>query len=333
MNTTVVYTRGGGRLGNQLLNYANLLAFSLEHRNIDVLDLAFVPYRDEYGNNEMNLALINNTSLPGIFKIIVGIGWGVRGIKQILNYGRIDRFRVQTLHILADKRSNSQSIVGGHTHTGYHIPGQEFDQLFLSNKATVKKLRSREISIIAGWGVRGWPLVRKHRQKIRSRMRPRDSYLSTARSYVSKRRKDYDILIGVLIRQGDYRSWNEGDYFFESKQYEKILSSYADEYPNEKVGFLIASDEEQSTDIFQNDQYNFASGEAVGPNHYLENFAELSLCDIVLTPPSTFSTFAAFLGDVPLVPLYDGVLSDNWIHLEEPLLQSLKHSEMSESIK
>lgn len=333
MNPIVIYTRGGGRLGNQLLNYANLLAFSLEHQNIDVLDLAFIPYKREYGNDEMHLATVNSTSLPRVFKHIIRYGWENRLVKHILGYGSLDRFRVQTLHRLADNCSNSQSIIGGHPHTGYQIPGEDLEELPLSHEATHQKLRSREISVVAGWGVRGWDLVQKHHKKIRPRMQPGESYLSAARSYVSELRENYDILVGVLVRQRDYRSWNEGEYFFESKQYKRYLSAYTNEYPGEKVGFLIASDEEQSAEIFRDEQYNFATGEAVGPNHYLESFVELSLCDAVLTPPSTFSTMAAFIGDVPLVPLYHGVLLNGWTHLNQPLLQSLEHPEMGQSVK
>ena len=85
--------------------------------------------------------------------------------------------------------------------------------------------------------------------------------------------------------------------------------------------------------MFRGEQFNFATGEAVGPNHYLENLAELSICDAILTPPSTFSTVAAFLGNTPLVPLYSDVLDDGWTHLNEALLESLQHPEMNTSVK
>ncbi|MEE6210326.1 hypothetical protein U3A55_09175 [Salarchaeum sp. III] len=145
-------------------------------------------------------------------------------------------------------------------------------------------------------------------------------------------RDEFDILVGVLVRQGDYRNWRDGRYFIEPSEYRERLLEFASEFPNEKVGFVIASDEPQSESVFVDDRFVFTTGIAGGDGHYVESFTELSFCDVVMTPPSTFSVFAAFLGDIPVVPLYEDISSREWEWLESALMDSVGHPEMSAAI-
>lgn len=329
---TLIYTTGGGRLGNQLLNYANLLGFSLEHPEFDVVDLGFVPYLETYGTN-LELADIKGTAINGRWNCIVSFFWGSNQIRQVVPDMFWTQFRLQFLHGIATYSDHAQSIIGGSPHTFHRLSGDRFESFDITRSERLQRLRSRQISIVAGWGVRAWPLVDEYRDEIRTTLQLGEQYMSPATAYVEELRNQSDILIGVLVRQGDYRNWKDGRYFFKTKTYRHLLDEFADEYKDEAVTFLIASDEKQPRTMFQEDRFRFATGEAVGQNHYLESFAELSLCDVVVTPPSSFSTTAAFLGDVPVVPLYDGVKNNGWEYLERPLLDSLDHPEMSKSIK
>lgn len=341
---TLIYTTGGGRLGNQLLNYANLLGFSLEHPEFDVVDLAFTPYLETYGTN-LKLADIKSAAISGKWNFIVSFSWGGNKIRRIVpdrlwNQSKLqfllglwNQSRLQFLHGIATYSDHAQSIIGGNPHTPLQLCGDRFESFDLTRSERLQRLKSRQVSVVAGWGVRAWSLVDKYRDEIRTTLQVGGEYMSPARVYVEELRSQSDILVGVLVRQDDYRSWNDGRYFFDSETYRHLLDEFADEYKGETVTFLIASDEEQPRTLFPEDQFAFATGEAVGQNHYLESFAELSLCDVVMTPPSTFSTTAAFLGNVPVVPLYNGVKSDGWEYLESPLLDSLDHPEMSESVK
>jgi len=196
-----------------------------------------------------------------------------------------------------------------------------------------RQIGSKDVSVLAGWGIRGWPLVKKYQDQIRAHLQPSPKYLDTARSFVKSLRSSYDLVVGVHIRQGDYRRWNEGNHFFTSEEYKNIIEAFDSTHLTENVGFVLASDESQDPSVFQDDSYHFATGAAVGSGHYLEDFAKLSRCDIVLAPPSTFSTFAAFLGDSPLVPLHRSVLEDGFELLDRPLFDSLSHKHMCQSIK
>jgi hypothetical protein len=333
MSRTLVYSCGGGRLGNQLLNYAHLLAFSLEHPEFDVLDLAFLPYVSEYGNDDLTLTSIENTELPWAWRRFIQTFWGDSPLEPTFSTYPVNRFRLQGLHGAAHHRSTAQSIVGGDTHVYFHLPGDHHEQFDLNDSTAVRQLEKSELSVLAGWGVRAWPLVKKHRSTIQDRLLPGREHRSVATSYVSSLRDEFDHLAGVLIRQGDYRTHLDGKYFFESSRYREILDAYAKDHSAEDVGFLIASDEEQSRNIFDNPEFNFATGEAVGPNSYVENFAELMQCDVVITPPSTFSILSAFIGDISIVPLYRNVLDGEWEYLDNPLFNSRTHFDWQSNIE
>lgn len=333
MTKHVIFTHGGGRLGNQLLNYANLLAFELEHPEFEVLDLAIRPYAELYGSPVSPLSDITENSPGGLWRPLLRYGWGRGPVEQILRRRPLDRLRYQTLHRLADSRDNAQSIIGGSTHAPFTVAGQTLDHLDLSAPEIVRQLDSKRVSTLAGWGIRGWSLVEKYRDQIRTHLQPSPKYLDTASSFIEPLQSSYDLVVGVLIRQDDYRTWNDGRYFFSSQEYREMIEAFDSAHSSDNICYVIASDESQDGDVFDEEYYHFATGEAVGPGHYLENFAELSLCDIVLTPPSTFSTFAAFLGDCRLVPLYESVVEDGFEQLEYPLIDSLEHEHMGQSIK
>lgn len=103
------------------------------------------------------------------------------------------------------------------------------------------------------------------------------------------------------------------------------MEAYADKFPSQNVGFVIASNEPQDESLFSDDIFNFTTGIAGGSGHYMESFTELSLCDEILMPPSTFSLFAAVLGACPVVPLHTDVESTGFERINEPITEARSH--------
>jgi hypothetical protein len=330
--TTVVYTTGGGRLGNQLLNYANLLGFALEHPDCTVVDLAFARYADLYGAEPLELVNVDRIEWTPV-RVAADLLWRRNPYDDQFGRFPLDWARAEAIHAIAAAGSDTQSIIGGDAHVTPSLTGEHREAFSLDDPGNVDRIRSRDGIALAGWGVRGWPLVADHRDEIRARLRPGPEYVEPAKSHVQQLRDEFDTLVGVLVRQDDYREWCGGKYFYSSPQYRERLDAFADWFGERDVGYLIASDERQTPGPFGPDRFRFATGEAVGPNHYLESFVELSMCDIVVTPPSTFSVFAAFLGDVPIVPLHGGPAADGWERLTSPLLDSVSHPMMSNAVQ
>jgi len=324
-----VYTRGGGRLGNQLLNYVNLLAFQREHPEFNVLNLAFSRYEEMYTKRHLPLSNIADLVPDGLIGWLIRAFWGDNPLGSVAHYDPLDRIRHQVLHFTADQGRHSRSLIGGNTHATYRLPGEHVTAVNLSTAETVGQLQSVRTTLLAGWSVRAWSLIERHQAAIRDALQPDEQYISAAKSFIADIRSEYDTLVGVLIRQGDYRSFRNGEFFFESARYRELMDQYARESFSGKVAFVIASPESQPTEVFAEDRFRFCSGDPFGPNHFLENFAELSLCDVILTPPSTFSMISAFLGDIPIVPLHQNIHTSGWVTLDRPLLDSLSHPEMA----
>ena len=104
---------------------------------------------------------------------------------------------------------------------------------------------------------------------------------------------DCEILIGVVIRHGDYRYWKNGKYFLEASIYHKWMIESEKLFSPKKVGFFIASDEQQDLSIFNNQNIFFRS---VNP---IPNLYTLAHCDFMITVPSSFAGWSHFIGKVP----------------------------------
>ena len=110
------------------------------------------------------------------------------------------------------------------------------------------------------------------------------------------------MLVGVLIRQQDYRVWVGGRYFFPSPQYRDWMVQAAKVFGPDCC-LVVATDEHQSPDLLHGLDAAWCTGAMAQKGHFVESMAELSLCDVIVSPPSTFAGWAAFLGRVPQLPL------------------------------
>ena len=132
-------------------------------------------------------------------------------------------------------------------------------------------------------------------------------YFEVSSRYHSKiiepmeRLKDCDLIVGVAIRHGDYKNWQNGKYFLTTKIYQQWMEKVESFFTPKKVGFFIASDEEQDTSIFKKHNFFFRAG------YPLANLYSLSKCDVLLSVPSSFAGWAHFIGETPLFNLEKNV--------------------------
>ncbi|MCZ8117885.1 MAG: alpha-1,2-fucosyltransferase [Microcystis sp. LE18-22.4A] len=332
----IIFTHGGGRFANQLFSYAHLIAFLAENDyKYDLINLAFWPYAHLLENTSKNLAC----TFPTKHK-----QWqALQKLKDILqflpdkisNSSRIRNNIARFLYNYASFAPDIQSIIAQDVSGLKDIPGKQKDKFDLNNSDDVDLLNLAKVTLLAGWKVRSWPLVEKHQETVRDCLALKESHTATATKFTQELRQKYDYLIGVLIRHYDYRFMLEGKYFFETQQYINWIQQAQDLLgTSSKVGFVIASDEPQDFELFKHLNVHFATGIAGGKGHYLESMAELSQCDMIMTPPSTFGVWAAFLGDLPILPLYalSQVISNQDL-LYNNIFDAIAHPEMSVLVK
>lgn len=124
---------------------------------------------------------------------------------------------------------------------------------------------------------------------------PSESIANKVDLFIENIRKDYEIIIGVHIRYGDYRTFQKGKYFFNLKEYYDFIKNCKELFRDKKIAFLITSNEKIDITFFKNyDCFNLSD------SLMAEDLFCLSKTDYILGPPSTFSAWASLYNNIPL---------------------------------
>lgn len=288
---TVIYTHGGGRLGNQILRWLHWLAWVRAHEgSVRVVDLSFLPYARLFEAWAAAPGCVTPDSVSwlgwlGRMRSSLGPSGYFRGERRIL-------FLVQTL--------------------GSFVPGSlarntdsEENRLDLDSTEVEWLTRGAKMVFCRGWKIAGWRNVERYQTELRPLFRPARRFLDRGIARISQIRRTYDKVVGVFVRQSDYKTWNNGRFFFPVERYAAWMNEIVAMEEGRKVAFLVASEVRLDKDSFRGLPFVFASGMKGAGGHWFETFVELSMCDIILSPPSTFSATAAYVGNIPFWPLTD----------------------------
>ena len=105
-------------------------------------------------------------------------------------------------------------------------------------------------------------------------------------------KKDGKTLIGVHIRRGDYKEWRKGKLYFSDEVYANFMQMCINVF-GASVNFVCVSNETINVEYFLSVGLPVI-GVSGTPQ---EDVCTLSLCDYILGPTSTFTWWAAFMGD------------------------------------
>ena len=133
----------------------------------------------------------------------------------------------------------------------------------------------------------------RHAGRIRTFSRPAPAVAAVAAGRVAEARRGCDRLVGVHVRRGDYRSFDDGLYWHEPPEYAALMRDVAALTPGARVGFLVCSNERVDPADYP--------GLAVtaGPGGEATDLFALAGCDALAGPPSTYTGWASFAGEVP----------------------------------
>lgn len=150
--------------------------------------------------------------------------------------------------------------------------------------------------LLHGWRFRDRPNLRKHAPLIRELFSLIEPHRQSVAVALSHARQGADVLVGVHIRRGDYATFLDGRYFYDDATYARLMREVAAQFPaGTRVAFLVASDEPPAASAFPGLAARFA------PGHFVEDMYALAGCDYLLGPPSSYSMWASFYGEVPLL--------------------------------
>lgn len=140
----------------------------------------------------------------------------------------------------------------------------------------------------------------EHKEEIKKIFEPNIVTREIIDEFINKKKSLYDIIIGVHIRRADYITWQGGKFFYSDKQYSQFMNQIEYLFPNAKVGFLICSNESINLDNFKkNNTFKIANSSGV------KDLYGLSLCNYLIGPPSSYSTWASYYGGAPLYFIVD----------------------------
>ncbi|MDX6611502.1 MAG: hypothetical protein QOD75_688 [Blastocatellia bacterium] len=261
-----------GELGNRLFVFANFIAGVLDYK-FKLANPAFDEYAKYFPQTNQDLFcryparrsfLKPSASLRKLlYKTTYVIG-------RVLAKSGIKSKRLQTITLDWDDVCE--------------LSGPNFESL----------LRSPQLIFMQGWKFRSQDGLIRHAAPIREFFEPLPEHRANVTRVMEQARHDTDVLVGVHIRDGIKNFANVRHFWNPPEKYAEMISQVQDFFPGKRVTFLICSDVKQDPEVFS--RYRFFNG----PGHLVEDLYALAECDYMFGPPSTFTLWASYIGEVPL---------------------------------
>lgn len=158
-----------------------------------------------------------------------------------------------------------------------------------------EELKNRRKSYCCGWLFRRNDLTEKYRKEFQSKYALKESFYRD-NLFVEKvlDKKEDEVVVGIHLRRGDYKNWQGGKYYFENDTFVHAMDKMKEiqKKKGKKVKFLL----------FSNEKLDFTESDSLMISHeqwYIDQYL-MSKCDYLIGPPSTFTGWASYIGEVPL---------------------------------
>lgn len=159
---------------------------------------------------------------------------------------------------------------------------------------TAAEQRGARLLALQGYHFRHHPWARRHADAIRAYFAPLPAIRADAERAVAAVRARADAVVAVHIRHGDYAMHLDGRFFYPVPTYLRLMRECQALLAPQRVAFLIFSNATHEPNAF-------AEFDATpGPGGLVSDLHALSLCDRIIGPPSSYSSWAAFYGRVPI---------------------------------
>lgn len=254
-----------GRLGNRLFLAAHLIAFSKRYE-VPILNLAFRDYSGLFPWLDGNAAFAYPWSATGD---------PVEAARLASHYVRRSR------------------LPWSHRWSHWGESNWDYDTN-PPQRLLGPLLRGRDV-YFSSWLFRGFSSLVRCRDEVVQVFRPRSEVANAVADANSRWHSNASRLVGVHIRWEDYRGTEQ---FLTVAQYRSAMQRMLQLSQGERVRFVIFSNEPLDLEHFSGLPVVLSSGET--PQFDLYGMAQ---CDFLMAPPSTFSGWASYYGQVPLLQL------------------------------
>lgn len=251
-----------GQLGNKLLLLSNSLSTAIKN-NDRLITYSFNEYEKYFNIYNSNKIIKSRTKL--------------------LNNKIIKKIMIKILNILYEKSIR-------------HLP---LNIKLIKKDTDIKQYDKKNKYIIIDWTYRDIENLLLFKSEINKIISIESEYKKNIDTEIEECKKNYDILIGVHIRRGDYKEWMDGKYYFSFEQYNKVLNEINNLYIDKEVLFILVSNEQISKKFFKGINIKINEG------RFIEDLYLLSKCDFIVGPLSTFNRWSSFMGNTPLLTIED----------------------------
>jgi len=267
----IIITSKYGELGNRLITFSNAIAIARKN-NLTVMNFAFDEYADYFVGTSENLFC----RFPPKKSLIQPRRFLRALIARVFDHNaRVHRI----CSLFADV------IELGWKQRFYFEDPARLGQS--------EKIRSGKLTFVSGLYFLDPAGLCEHADVIRKYFQPNPYYQGRVNQIMDTGRQACDVLVGVHVRQGDYINFCDGIYYYSNEEFQCEMRKVALLFPEQRVGFLVVSNEPHQV-VFSEDLLVFK-----GSGHFIEDMYCLAACDYIMGPPSTFSIWSSFYGNVP----------------------------------
>jgi hypothetical protein len=274
----VILKHGGGELANQLWNYLSISAYGLE-RDVEVRNPSFYEYHSSF--NLIGKENFLTKTLSSFFDGYRGRRGSIR--KKFWRY----TYSIYSKIIEVAKKDEIVSSENTNNEVFYLPPTAPCPSL--AEKESFKRL------CFTGWLFRNPIGLSRYRDALVRMFTPHGDILKRASDIVSPLREKSEHVIGVHIRQGDYKTFKGGTYWIDQSRMREIMDEYMlkKQIDPDTVSFVLTSDGSIDKKVFDGLSITVSRENAV-TDLYL-----LSKTDTIIGSDSSFGHFASWYGNIP----------------------------------
>lgn len=266
-----IQSHNGGRLANQLWNFVSVYAYCLEKKYV-LINPTFFQYAKYFEQFHNNSLLSPNFKLKLFNKNISFIIMNIfLSINKVVKIGKSFQTGEDSDAIVLPPTDNS---------FGFREP----------------------IGFFNGWLFRNKDGLEKFRREVTHAFRPAKEYQEKLDNFTGTLDPNH-FKVAIHIRRTDYKTHLNGKYYYEIEEYKKVMKMIIEKYKAKNIFFIIFSDEPRTLEEFK----EFKDNVILSP--FLEDFVVdlflISKCDLIVGPPSSFTQFAAWIGQKELRPIED----------------------------
>jgi hypothetical protein len=269
----IIITSCPGQLGNQLHQFANILAYAFEY-NHKVVNLALIGNQDLFINfSKKILPLYPLSEIPILDKAFSHYKYRYLVASYLHN----------TLTGLSGKPVFSDRM--------FHFSLKNFKVGSLCEPGIHQQITHASVTLLRGLKYQHPDLVCKHANQLRQVLRFNGQMIcNSSNSSLIK--------IGLHMRLGDYSRWKGGRFFYTEEQYANIAHQLVKAIDMPCVVRAYSNVDVQK-DIFAGLPIEFMRGTVT------QDLCSMAECNFLAGPPSSFSSWASFIGQVPLYFIED----------------------------